>query len=422
MVGIVQKASPNVQWKKINSFAGNCSSSSLAYYRPCPICGSLKCRVVLELNDFQFYSDSATNPKRVDVKENMCLDCGTLYLNPCYSEYGFRVLFAEAGQSYGSTEGRPQEQIEWLESRGLLDGGSSVLDVGCYDGSFLARLPDHVQKLGVDIDAPAIERGRLKHSNKGIRFIHGDFEHFQFSGNPPAAITMFHVLEHLPRPVEVLKKLRSIASLATKLIVEVPILENGKTNDINGFFSVQHMTHFTRSSLENCLSLGGWNIQEKVEQPDYNGCRVLATAQDVAEDKPIRASIAEDCKSLMDYLSAWYLAIGEVQQRVRSMPNTGNIVIWGGGAHTEFLYQVTAAFLSDKSIHFAIVDSDPLKHGKTWRGVRIYPPEVVSEVDWSSAVLLVSSYGAQESIVSAADELGVPPDRVVRIYEKIRRY
>mgnify|MGYP000380287711 CR=1 FL=1 len=37
---------------------------------------------------------------------------------------------------------------------------------------------------------------------------------------------MFHVLEHLPRPVEVLRKLRSIAEVSTRLVVEVPVLEN----------------------------------------------------------------------------------------------------------------------------------------------------------------------------------------------------
>lgn len=412
----------NLLWANVNSYLGNFSSPSLVFHRPCPVCDSINSKVVLELKNFQFYSDSATMPKRVDVKENMCLDCGALYLNPCYSEYGFRVLFAEAGQSYGSTEGRPQEQIEWLQARGLLDQGCSVLDIGCYDGSFLARLPDRVRKLGVDIDEPAIERGRLKYRSKGIELIHGDFENFQFSGDHPTAITMFHVLEHLPRPVEVLKKLRSIASSATKLIVEVPILENGKTNDINGFFSVQHMTHFSRSSLESCLSLGGWNIDEKVEQPDYNGCRVLASIKTVAEDKHIHVSISEDWKSLTDYFSAWYLALGEAERRIRNMPNTQNIVIWGGGAHTEFLYNVTSVFFSDQSARFIIVDSDSLKHGKTWRGISIYPPKLLAKVDWSSAVLLVSSYGGQESIVAAADELGVPPGRVVRIYDKTRRY
>lgn len=135
----MSKQKDAIAWAKIDSFNGNHTSPALTYYRPCPICGSLKSKAVLELSDFQFYSDSADQPKRVDVRENICLDCFALYLNPCYSNYGFRVLFAEAGQSYGSTEGRPQEQIDWLSVRGLLNDDSSLLDVGCYDGSFLSR-------------------------------------------------------------------------------------------------------------------------------------------------------------------------------------------------------------------------------------------------------------------------------------------
>lgn len=412
----------HLHWAKVDSFIGNSSSPALTYHRPCPICGSLKTRVVLELNDFQFYSDSSIIPKRVDVKECMCLNCGALYLNPCYSEYGFRVLFAEAGQSYGSTEGRPQEQIDWLNARGLLDEGSSVLDVGCYDGSFLAQLPDYVRKLGVDIDSPAIKRGREKYSSKDINFIHGDFEHFQFVDAPPTVITMFHVLEHLPRPVEVLKKLRSISNPDTKLIVEVPILEDGKTNDINGFFSVQHMTHFTRSSLSQCLSLAGWKIEEKIEQTDYNGCRVLATVQDFEAFENSPTSVSHDWGNLTEYLSAWYLSLNEAQKRIQRMITTEKLVIWGGGAHTEFLYQVTSTFHLNPLFRFLIVDSDPLKHGKTWRGIRIHPPEIIREIDWSSATLLISSYGGQESIAEAAHVFGVPSSRVLRIYSRIRRY
>ena len=92
-----------IQWAKVDSFVGNSTSAALGYHRPCPLCGSLKSKAILELNDFQFYSDSTTEPKRFDIKQNRCLDCGVLYLNPCYSNYGFSVLFAEAGQSYGST-------------------------------------------------------------------------------------------------------------------------------------------------------------------------------------------------------------------------------------------------------------------------------------------------------------------------------
>ena len=412
-----------IKWSKVDSFIGNSSSDALTYHRPCPICGSLHSKVVLELNDFQFYSDSATSPKRVNVRENMCFDCFALYLNPCYSSYGFRILFEEAGQSYGSTEGRPQEQIDWLENRDRLKSGFSILDVGCYDGNFLARLPEGLRKMGVDIDGPAIERGRQRHGEQGIRFFLGDFETFKFDGPSPDTITMFHVLEHLPRPVEVLKNLRSISGPGTNLVVEVPILENGKTNDINGFFSVQHMTHFSRKSLANCLALGGWEVVEQIEQPDYNGCRVLAKPAAISgEPSEMVKANPDDAIAAIGYLENWYGAVKDAEEHIKLINPSKQIVIWGGGAHTEFLYQTTSFFQRYRHSDFLIVDSDPLKQGKTWRGITIFSPSMLADCDWAKMALVVSSYGGQESIASAAITVGVPASRVFRFYDSIRRY
>ena len=106
--------------------------------------------------------------------------------------------------------GHTHEQIDWLSNYGLLNDGAYVLDVGCYDGSFLSRLPNSVIKLGVDIDEPAIIRGREMHHEKEIQFFHGDFETFLYNSEAPDTITMYHVLEHVARPVEVLRKLNSI--------------------------------------------------------------------------------------------------------------------------------------------------------------------------------------------------------------------
>ena len=413
---------PPIRWANIDSFVGNSTAPELTYHRPCPICNSLKSKVFLELTGFQFYSDSAELPKRVDVRETICLDCFALYLNPCYSNYGFGVLFAEAGQSYGSTSGRPQEQIEWMTERGLLSKNSKVLDVGCYDGAFLARLPTSVKKIGVDIDQSAIARGRLHFQKNNIQFVVGDFENFQYEKKPPDTITMFHVLEHLPRPVAVLKKLRAISHSETKLIVEVPILENGSTNDINGFFSVQHMTHFSRASLRNCLTAAGWQIDEQNEKQDYNGCRILTTASDLNQNKEIPDVNSDDWSVLQQYLSAWHASVLSVQRRIQSMPPTEFVFIWGGGLHTEFLYQVTTVFYDRRECKFTIVDSDPLKHNKTWRGIPIQPPSILTGFDWSSAILLISSYGGQESIAEAAAEMNVPVNRIIFVYEQIRRY
>ena len=156
----MKRSSVPLPWAKFNSFVGNHKNQVLVAYRPCPICGSLECKTILVFDDFQFFSDSVENPKRTEIREVQCQKCHAVYLNPCYTSTGFDILFAEAGQSYGSTQGRPKEQQGWLAKRGLLDEGSVFLDVGCYDGRFLDRLPNNIRKIGVDIDAPSITRGQ----------------------------------------------------------------------------------------------------------------------------------------------------------------------------------------------------------------------------------------------------------------------
>ncbi len=412
----------DVHWSNINSFTGNFTSKSLGYYRPCPICGSLNSKKVLELKNFQFYSDSIDEPKRFNVSEVVCLTCFALYLNPCYSKYGFGVLFAEAGQSYGSTSEHTQKQIKWLKNHDLINDGAIVLDIGCYEGYFLSCLPDNLKKLGVDIDLPAIERGRQLYKEKSIQYFCEDFESFSYRGPAPDTITMFHVLEHLPRPVEVLKRLKSISDRTTNLVIEVPIIENGKTNDINGFFSIQHATHFSKNSLNNCLEMAGWKIIKEYKTTDYNGYRVLATPELEASFDYSKDCIQKDWINLNAILATWYSAIGDVEKIIQTIPNYDRFVIWGGGAHTEFLYQVTSIFHTNRKKEFVIVDSDHTKHGKTWRGIPIYNSSTIKGLNWSSTSLLISSYGGQDDIFDAAGKLNVPPANITRFYKKITRY
>ena len=406
----------HIHWSRADSFPGNFTSTALTAHRPCPICGSNRARTVLQFDQFQFYSDSDKLPKRVDVKEVQCLDCFALYLNPCYSEYGFRILFAEAGCSYGSTEGRPQEQIQWLSARGLLPPGGRFLDAGCYDGSFLAQVPENLERIGVDIDEPAVERGRQRFGAQKVQFIHGNFENFHLE---PAldTITMFHVLEHLPRPAAVLRNFRSMAHAGSRLVVEVPVLENGITNDISGFFSAHHMTHFSRTSLRNCLAFAGWRIAESKQQEEYNGFRVVGIPAEPANapETDLQATI-----SAHKYFAGWHQALHTVELRLSSLEGAPRCILWGGGAHSEFLYHTTSFFHSRPDREYAIVDSDPLKQGKSWRGIRIHSPDSLRGFAWKDVCLVVSSYGSQPHIVRAAADLGVPAERILTLYESVR--
>ena len=409
-------------WAAIDSFPGNHSSPALTVHRPCPICGADRARLVVELSDFQWYSDSAKQAKRLDVRHVACRSCFTHYMNPVYTAYGFQILFAEAGRSYGATEGRPGEQVAWLTERGLLEDGSTLLDVGCYEGHFLEVLPEPVRKIGVDIDRIAIERGRERVAGQDIELICGDFESFQ-TDRRPDAMTMFHVLEHVPDPVAVLAKLRSLAHDDSRLVVEVPIVEQGATNDLVGFFSVQHTTHFSRRSLTSCMRRAGWEPVEfyGADELDYNACRVLAEPRAVALGRDEVEGDPADLDAANATLIAWLRAGRDVGARVRELAGAPRCAIWGGGNHIEFLYQRTALF-AGRDRRFTVVDSDPAKQGSTWRGLPINDPSELPALAGDDAPVVISSYGDQAEIAAAAAALGIPGERIIELYDTIRVY
>jgi hypothetical protein len=405
-------------WNVVDSFAGNFTSPALTAARPCPICGALGTRLVAELADFQFYTDSVTLPKRATIRTVQCVSCFALYQNPGYSALGFGVLFAEAGRSYGSTPGRAAEETAWLTARQLLAPGARVLDVGCHEGAFLAALPRHLDRVGFDVDAPAIERGRRRLAAEGVTLVCGDPETFTVP-NPPDTITVFHVLEHLPRPVGVLARLRALAQPGTRLVVEVPILEKGATADVNGFFSVQHVTHFSRGSLKNALALGGWRVVEWHEQAGYNGCRVLAEpgeAVDAAVPHP------EDACATHDHLAWRHAALADLERALAPVADAPRLAVWGAGAHTEMLYQLTSLFQAAPARGYVLVDGDDTKQGRSWRGLEIHPPAMLGRPALAGVPLLVSSYGSQEEMAEAAVALGVPARHIVRLYRQVRVY
>lgn len=445
----------------------------LLTWRCCPVCSHSNFTVIQRLDDVQFYQDGTP---RVRLQEVQCHRCYTLYKNPTFSSQGMDVLFKQAAASYGSEHpgARASDQVAWCWKHGLT---GNLLDYGCGDGVFVSRWNPFRHRAGVERDPVALAKARDRHVFQSGPF----YPPIEFTdrlpiGFSPDVITMWHVLEHIPCPSNRRDALLDFfrgtflpfhaesfgaPHLKTRrLVVEVPILELGFTDDICGFFSNQHVTHFSRHSLDTLLRAAGWEPYIS-EEFAYNGRRVVCRSvgpvpgpgpvSTVEPGSPfghaqMDADLLEriapppyvqrdghgqrggfwhqhdtmghqgDVPLAQAYMQHHRKACRAVDARLRRGTEGKPFVIWGAGMHTEMLYQETSL---RERMPVLIVDNDPGKVGTSWRGVNIHRTArnpVLSE--WNpDAALVISSYGSQREIMAAALAMGVPESAIVTLYD-----
>ena len=135
-----------------------------------------------------------------------------------------------------------------------------VLDVGCGDGQFLNRMRQLGWGVdGVDFDSGAIANAKEKY-NLDLR--QGDLISAGFKDQTFDAVTMNHVIEHVPNPIEVLKESRRILKPSGRLVLNTP---NGQSLGLKtfrerwfGLDAPRHLQIFTAKSLARVAELAGY--------------------------------------------------------------------------------------------------------------------------------------------------------------------
>ncbi len=403
-------------WTGVQRLQRSDAATPLQLTRHCPLCKSSAEHELFALHDFQFFTDQAGR-NRADHRVVHCQQCGLIYTNPCYTPAGFQLLFDKAGCSYGHTAGRIGEQVAWLNEQFPI--AQSLLDVGCGNGDLLKALPQTLARHGIDIDEQTLNR--VAQDAPGIDFSVCDFNGLK--GLPQVdVITMFHVLEHLPDPDDFLAQLRSLSKPSAALVVEVPVVDRAaelQDRDVVGFFTVQHLTHFSKTTLEQMLAKNGWRVVHAEAIAGYNGWRV------VAEHGPVQTDVGNDASGLIaarSYLEVWKQNVELVQRRIETLNCAPQIMIWGAGQHTEYLALLTRLFELDAS--FVVVDSDPMKQGEHYHSLPVLSPDQVPEHEWRSGnfPIVISTYGGQESLLAILKEKGVAAARIITLYDRTSRY
>jgi SAM-dependent methyltransferase len=188
-----------------------------------------------------------------------CNDCGLVFVDPPAPASEIEAYYAEGG-AWNRKQSSDRLDKDPTPPRGralniaakateLFPNGGTVLDVGCGAGTLL----DVFQKYGwrtTGIDPATASRitrhEMLQEVPEAARF---DF------------VVLRHVLEHLPDPLLMLRKVRACLVEGGYLFIGVPTLDGlEKHRNLRYCLNRFHVTGYTRRSLEALLSRAGFVI------------------------------------------------------------------------------------------------------------------------------------------------------------------
>jgi len=134
--------------------------------------------------------------------------------------------------------------------------GSSWLDIGTANGGMLNACAD----LFATVEGVEPNRGMSKNIPFSTYDSIGDLESGKYS-----MVTMYHVLEHIPNPIDFLSRVRESMSVGGKIIIEVPhakdaLLTHYNLEEFKAFtFWSQHLILYTMDVLDRMMRAAGFN-------------------------------------------------------------------------------------------------------------------------------------------------------------------
>jgi 2-polyprenyl-3-methyl-5-hydroxy-6-metoxy-1,4-benzoquinol methylase len=156
---------------------------------------------------------------------------------------------------------RAMEQSRFIMEASSRRNFDSVMDIGCGCGELLNALQPHSSRLiGFETDTVMAAHAIANRSANSIDIRN---EHYSPAKHSLECdlITMSHVLEHIPEPVEFLSMLgRETLKTGGFLFLEVPNEPNFWVDEQvrRGTKGLGHLNYFTRSSLEDLLKKAGF--------------------------------------------------------------------------------------------------------------------------------------------------------------------
>jgi 2-polyprenyl-3-methyl-5-hydroxy-6-metoxy-1,4-benzoquinol methylase len=239
---------------------------------PCLYCQSSRAALLYKATDmYDFVFDVV-----------QCQVCKAVYLSPMPTSE--QLDHAYSDHYYGEQEKKFFSPFEWVldyfrqqranKLASYLPANGRVLDIGCGNGRFLhfvSQLGEY-ELHGVELPGKAAQRAA---QIPNIHLKIGALERNDFAADTFDAITMFHVVEHLPNPPELLSILAQIVKPNGVAIISFPNIDSWQSRFFKGKWlhldPPRHLYFFAPTDFSREMKKMGFEtIETKYFNPEYN--------------------------------------------------------------------------------------------------------------------------------------------------------
>lgn len=287
----------------------------------CRICDSRNLSKLVTLNNVpkaaQYFVDSLDNESSdaIDLKIMQCIDCGHVQTNNQPVEYFRDVITASSLSPFLA-----KERLNYIKKI-IKDNkikNPKILEIGSHIGNMVKLISEKIdcEVIGIENSLQSIEESKTL----GVEIKKGYIcdDNVELKNKKFNIVICYNFLEHMPKPSDLLNKLKLFLENEAYIYMTVPSLNFIKTTSCIHEFISDHLSYFTKDSLSNLFQINGFKVLD---------CKSIHNKNDLE----IYARFSKPKKLKLDIDKYIFLKekLNIIFKKYKSQAS--NIIIWGAG-------------------------------------------------------------------------------------------